>query len=427
LRGVEDEENPMSDLHPDMEAVKASDPDVYDIIRAEEGRQAHTIRLIASENYTSRAVMEATGSVLTNKYSEGYPGRRYYEGQQNTDLIENLARDRGKELFGAEHVNVQPYSGSPANLAAYYALCEVGDPVLGMGLPFGGHLTHGWKVNFSGRFYDAHHYGVDAETHLIDYAEVRRLAKEIKPKVIFCGASAYPRVIDFEKFGEIAEEVGAKLVADIAHIAGLVAGGEHPSPISVADVVSSTTHKTLRGPRGGLLMCKKEFAKDIDRAVFPALQGGPHMNTVAGVAIAFKEAMQPEFKDYAAQIVANARDMAEAFVQKGFTLVSGGTDNHLLLVDVTARGSTGKIASTAMSKAGIVCNANSIPFDERSPFDPSGIRIGTAAVTTRGMGADDMRRIVDWTEQAIENAEDDARLEQLRAEVEEFCAEFPVP
>lgn len=417
----------MSDLYPEMDALKSSDPDVYEIIRDEEDRQARTIRLIASENYTSRAIMEATGSVLTNKYSEGYPGRRYYEGQEHMDRVENLARDRGKELFGAEHVNVQPYSGSPANLEAYYALCEVGDPILGMGLPFGGHLTHGWKVNFSGRFYDAHHYGVDPDTHLIDFAEVRKIAREVKPKVIFCGGSAYPREIDFDKFGEIAEEVGAHLVADIAHIAGLIAGGQHPSPIEAADVVSSTTHKTLRGPRGGLLMCKKKFAKDIDRAVFPALQGGPHMNTIAGVAIAFKEAMQPEFKTYAADIIENARAMADAFVEKGYTLVSGGTDNHLLLVDVTARGSTGKIASTAMAQAGIVCNANSIPFDPRSPFDPSGIRIGTAAVTTRGMKPAQMRQIVAWTDDAINHADDPARLAAIRAEVDAMCGEFPVP
>lgn len=417
----------MSDLQPEMDALKSSDPDVYEMIRDEEDRQARTIRLIASENYTSRAIMEATGSVLTNKYSEGYPGRRYYEGQENTDRVENLARDRGKELFGAEHVNVQPYSGSPANLEAYYALCEVGDPILGMGLPFGGHLTHGWKVNFSGRFYDAHSYAVDPKTHLIDYAEVLKIARDVKPKIIFCGGSAYPRAIDFDKFGEIAEDVGAHLVADIAHIAGLIAGGQHASPVDAADVISSTTHKTLRGPRGGLLMCKKKFAKDIDRAVFPALQGGPHMNTIAGVAIAFKEALQPEFKVYAAQVVENARAMAAAFVEKGYTLVSGGTDNHLLLVDVTAHGSTGKIASTAMAAAGIVCNANAIPFDTRSPFDPSGVRIGTAAVTTRGMQADQMRQIVDWTDDAIKNSDNPSRLAAIRAEVEAVCGEFPVP
>jgi glycine hydroxymethyltransferase len=417
----------MTDSHHNLDAVAQVDQDVFDIIRAEEDRQADTIRLIASENYTSRAVLQATGSVLTNKYSEGYPGRRYYEGQQQTDAVENLARDRGKKLFGAEHVNVQPYSGSPANLAAYYALCDIGDSVLGMGLPFGGHLTHGWKVNFSGRFYDAHHYGVDPETHLIDYDEVLRIAKEVRPKIIFCGASAYPRTIDFERFAEIADEVGAKLVADIAHISGLVAAGVHPSPVPVADVVSSTTHKTLRGPRSGLLMCKKEYAKDIDRAVFPALQGGPHMHAVAAVAIAFKEAMQPDFKDYATQIIANARAMADAFRQKGYDLVSGGTDNHLLLVDVTGRDSTGKIASTAMAQAGMVCNANSIPFDQRSPFDPSGVRIGTPSVTTRGMKQDQMHQIVDWIDQAISHADDDDVLAGIRTEVEEFCAEFPVP
>ncbi|MFW5966226.1 MAG: serine hydroxymethyltransferase, partial [Persicimonas sp.] len=320
-----------------------------------------------------------------------------------------------------------PYSGSPANMAAYYALCDVGDPILGMGLPFGGHLTHGWKVSFSGRFYDAHHYGVDKETHRIDYAEVLRIAKEVEPKVIFCGASAYPREIDFEKFAEIADEVDAKLVADIAHIAGLVAGGAHPTPVGVADVVTTTTHKTLRGPRSGLVLCKEEFAKDIDRAVFPALQGGPHMHAIAAVAVAFKEAMKPDFSDYAEQIVKNAKAMAEAFDKKGYSLVSGGTDNHLILVDVTARGSTGKIASTALAKAGIVCNANSIPFDERSPFDPSGIRIGTPSVTTRGMKEDQMRQIVDWIDQAIDNPDDDDTLGRIRDEVTQMCAEFPVP
>ncbi|MFW6053570.1 MAG: serine hydroxymethyltransferase [Persicimonas sp.] len=417
----------MTDPHHQLDAVESTDEEVFRIIRAEETRQANTIRLIASENYTSRAVMQATGSVLTNKYSEGYPGRRYYEGQEQTDAVENLARDRGKQLFGADHANVQPYSGSPANLAAYYALCDVGDPVLGMGLPFGGHLTHGWKVSFSGRFYDAHHYGVDKETHRIDFSEVRRIAKEVKPKIIFCGASAYPREIDFQKFAEIADEVGAKLVADIAHISGLVAAGVHANPVPVADVVSSTTHKTLRGPRGGLLLCKEQYAKDIDRAVFPALQGGPHMNAIAAVAVAFKEAMQPEFKDYAAQIVKNAKAMASAVEDKGYSLVRGGTDNHLLLVDVTATGSTGKIASTALAKAGIICNANSVPFDERSPFDPSGIRIGTPSVTTRGMKEDQMRQIVDWIDQAIDNADDDGVLGGIRTAVEEFCGEFPVP
>lgn len=417
----------MSPTRQEIEAIKKADPEVYQSIRAEEARQRSSVRLIASENYTSRGVMQATGSVFANKYSEGYPGKRYYEGQAQTDHVENLARDRAKALFGAEYANVQPYSGSPANLAVYYALCELGDPILGMGLPFGGHLTHGWGVNFSGRFYDAHHYGVDPKTHRIDFAEVQKIAQELKPKLIFCGGSAYPRTLDFDKFAEIAHEVGAKLVADIAHIAGLIAGGVHPNPTPVADVVTSTTHKTLRGPRGGLILARDEYARALDRAVFPALQGGPHMNTVAGVAVALNEAAGPDFKDYAQQIVSNAQAMAEAFLEKGYTLVSGGTDNHLMLVDVTARGSTGKIASTALAKAGIVCNANAIPFDPRTPFDPSGIRIGTAAVTTRGMKTDDMRRIASWADQAIEQAADDARLDKIRLEVEAFCEEFPVP
>ncbi|MBA2661851.1 MAG: serine hydroxymethyltransferase [Bradymonadaceae bacterium] len=410
-----------------LQAVKAVDSEVYDIICAEEARQHDVVRLIASENYASRAVMEATGSVFTNKYSEGYPGRRYYQGQEFTDRIEVLATDRAKALFGCEHANIQPYSGSPANLAVYYALAELGDPVLGMGLPSGGHLTHGWKVSFSGRFYDAHHYGLDRESERIDFAQVQRLAREVKPRFIICGASAYPRLIDFERFAEIAQEVGAKLVADIAHIAGLVAGGVHPSPFPVADVVTTTTHKTLRGPRGGLIMCKKELAKDIDRAVFPALQGGPHMNQVAAAAIAFHEAMQPAFKTYAAQIVANAGAMADAFLEQGFRLVTGGTENHLLLVDLTPQGIGGKPVAQALERAGIVCNSNSIPFDTRGPFDPSGIRIGTAAVTTRGMKEAEMGRIVSWFARTVAALDDEAALDTIRAEVNEMCQDFLVP
>ena len=410
-----------------MDAVREVDQEVFDLIVAEEDRQKNTIRLIASENYASQAVMRATASVFTNKYAEGYAGKRYYLGQEFVDRLERLAIARGKELFGAEHVNVQPYSGSPANLEMYYALCDVGDPILGMGLPAGGHLTHGWKVNFSGRFFDAHAYGVDRESERIDFDEVRRKAKETRPKIIVCGASAYPRTIDFQAFREIADEVGAKLVADIAHISGLVAGGAHPSPVPVADVVTSTTHKTLRGPRGGLILCKQEYARDIDRAVFPACQGGPHVHAIAALAVAFEEALRPDFKRYAEQIVANAKAMAEAYQAAGFRLVTGGTDNHLLLLDLTNKGIGGKAAAEAMEKAGIVANANSIPYDPRTPFDPSGVRIGTPAVTTRGMKEDAMRQIVAWTDRAIESHDDEAVLAEIRGEVEEFCADYPVP
>lgn len=416
--------NPREDQ---LDAVQQVDPELFELICGEERRQADTLRLIASENYASRAVMQATGSVFTNKYAEGYPGRRYYQGQEFTDRVENLARQRGKELFGAEHVNVQPYSGSPANLEVYYALCELGDTILGMGLPFGGHLTHGWKVNFSGRFYDAHHYGVDQRTERIDYDAVLKQARELKPRMILCGASAYPRTIDFAAFADIADDVGAYLVADIAHISGLVAGGAHPSPVGLADVVTSTTHKTLRGPRGGMILCKSEHAKAIDRAVFPALQGGPHMHAVAALAVAFAEALQPDFADYAAQIVRNAQAMADAFLAAGYRLVSGGTDNHLLLVDVNASGIGGKDASRALCDAGIVCNANSIPYDTRGPFDPSGIRLGCAALTTRGMDTDDMTRIVAWIDRVLSNLDDNEVRRRVRREVREFCDHFPVP
>ena len=403
------------------------DPKVHEILEAEDRRQGRTIRLIASENYASTAVRDATASRLTNKYSEGYPGRRYYQGQQYTDAIENLARQRACDLFGADHANVQPYSGSPANLAVYYALLEVGDPILGMGLPFGGHLTHGWKVSFSGRFYDAHQYPVDRQTERIDFAEVRRIAKDVEPRLIICGASAYPRTIDFEAFAEIADEVGAYLLADIAHISGLVAAGVHPSPVGLADVVSSTTHKTLRGPRGGLILCEEEHKKAIDRAVFPALQGGPHMNAIAAAAVAFGEAMTKDFKDYAGQVVDNARALAAGLESLGLRLVAGGTDNHLILVDLTPRDMGGRDAAVALEKAGVVVNSNSIPFDSRGPFDPSGIRIGTAAVTTRGMDADDMGRIADFIGRALDHLYDDQALKAIAAEVEEFCSDYPLP
>lgn len=408
-------------------AIQQADPEVFEILEAEDKRQHNTIRLIASENYTSRAVMEATGSRFTNKYSEGYPGKRYYQGQEYTDRIERLACSRAKELFGADHINIQPYSGSPANLAVFYAMLELGDKVLGMGLPFGGHLTHGWKVSFSGRFYDAHAYAVDATTEQIDYDAVAKQARELRPKMLICGASAYPRTIDFERFAEIAREIDAVLLADIAHIAGLVAAGVHPSPVEVADVVTTTTHKTLRGPRGGMIMCKSKHAQAIDRAVFPGLQGGPHMNAVAAAAVAFGEANTPEFKTYAQQVVDNARALAEGLMSHGLRLVTGGTDNHLVLLDLSPRELGGRAAATALEKAGVVVNSNSIPFDTRKPFDPSGIRIGTAAVTTRGMGEDDMRQLATFIGRALDSIDDDASLSAIRADVEAFCGDFPIP
>ncbi|RAL23777.1 serine hydroxymethyltransferase [Lujinxingia litoralis] len=410
-----------------LNALKQADPEVFEILEAEDARQHDTIRLIASENYTSRAVMEATGSRLTNKYSEGYPGKRYYQGQAYTDRVENLAIERARELFGADHVNIQPYSGSPANLAVFYAMLEPGDKVLGMGLPFGGHLTHGWKVSFSGRFYDAHAYAVDETTETIDYDAVARQAREIRPKMLICGASAYPRTIDFERFAEIAREVDAILLADIAHISGLVAGGVHPSPVPVADIVTTTTHKTLRGPRSGMIMCTSEHASAIDRAIFPGLQGGPHMNQIAAAAVAFGEALTPDFKHYAQQVVDNARVLADALQSQGLRLVTGGTDNHLVLVDLTPRGLGGRAAAIALEKAGVVVNSNSIPFDKRKPFDPSGIRIGTAAITTRGMGEDAMRQIADFMARALDNIDNDDTLSGIRSDVEAFCRDFPIP
>ena len=383
--------------------------------------------MIPSENYVSRAVLEATGSVLTNKYSEGYPGKRYYEGQQVIDQVEELAVTRMKKLFGVDHVNVQPYSGSPANLAVYLAFCQPHDPVLGLALPAGGHLTHGWNVSITGRYFDSHGYGVRRSDQRIDFDEVRTLAREHRPKIIWCGTTAYPRIIDFAKFREIADEVGAKLCADIAHIAGLVAGGAHPSPVGIADVITTTTHKTLRGPRGAVVMCKAEYAKDIDRAVFPGLQGGPHNHTTAGIAVAAREASQPEYRQYAANVVANAAVLAEALLRLGFDLVTGGTDNHLILLDLTGKGVPGKVAAKALDRAGIVANYNSVPFDPRKPFDPSGLRIGTPAITSRGMGKDEMLRLADWMNQVVSAPSDDKVIERVCGEVKELCASFPPP
>jgi glycine hydroxymethyltransferase len=403
------------------------DPEIHALIREEEQRETVKLRLIPSENYASRAVLEASGSVLTNKYSEGYAGKRYYEGQQVVDQVELLACSRLKQVFGAEHVNVQPYSGSPANLAVYLAFCQPHDPIMGLGLPAGGHLTHGWNVSITGKYFNSRAYGVRKDDHRIDFDQVRAIAKEHKPKLLWCGTTAYPRTLDFAKFREIADEVGAILCADIAHISGLVAGGVHPSPVGIADVVTSTTHKTLRGPRGGLIMCKAEHQKAIDRAVFPGLQGGPHNHTTAGIAVAAKEAQAPEFKDYARAVVDNAKTLAEALASKGFALVTGGTDNHLLLLDLTPKNIPGKLAAQALDRAGIVANYNSIPFDPRKPFDPSGLRIGTPSLTTRGMGGSEMRQVADWMDRVVAAPDDEALLARIAAEVSEVCKGFPPP
>jgi glycine hydroxymethyltransferase len=403
------------------------DPEIARLLREEATLEAKTLRLIPSENYASRAVLEASGSVLTNKYSEGYAGKRYYEGQVVIDQVEELAVSRLKQLFGAEHVNVQPYSGSPANLAAYLAFCQPGDAIMGLGLPFGGHLTHGWNVSITGRYFKSIPYGLSAKDHRIDLDEVRRLAREHRPKIIWCGTSAYPRTLDFPAFRAIADEVGAKLCADIAHIAGLVAGGAHPSPIGIADVITSTTHKTLRGPRGGIILCKQEYAKEIDRAVFPGLQGGPHNHTTAAIAVAAKEAMAPEFKRYAENTVANARALAEGLLGRGFNLVTGGTDNHLVLIDLTSKGVTGKIAAKALDRAGISSNYNAVPYDPRKPFDPSGLRVGTPAVTSRGMGAVEMGKIAGWIDDVVKAPADDALVARIARDVEELCKSFPAP
>ena len=408
-------------------ALEATDPQLAALIALEAGRQRRVLRLIPSENYVSEAVLAATGSCLTNKYSEGYAGKRYYQGQEYIDAVERLAIERAQSIFGADHANVQPYSGSPANLAVYFGLLKQGDTILGMSLPHGGHLTHGWGVTISGKHYNVARYGVRASDHRIDLDEVRRLAHEHKPRLIVCGASAYPRIIDFAAFAEIAREVGAYLLADMAHIAGLVAGGAHPSPVPFADVVSTTTHKTLRGPRGGMLLCKAEHAAAIDRAVFPGLQGGPHNHTTAAIAVALHEAARPEFKDYAHKVVANAQTLAERLLSHGFTLISGGTDNHLILVDLHNKNVSGKVAAQALEQAGIVCNANSVPFDQRKPFDPSGIRLGTPALTTRGMGADEMVRLADWIATVVADPTDAAAHARIAAEIEALCADFPAP
>ena len=408
-------------------ALHVADPEIAALIEKEEHRQHDKLRLIPSENYVSRAVLDACGSVLTNKYSEGYPEKRYYEGQQYIDVVEKVAQERVKKLFGVDHVNVQPYSGSPANLAVYFAFCQPGDTVMGMGLAAGGHLTHGWNVSITGRYFKAVQYGVRKEDHRIDFDEVARLAREHKPKVLFCGATAYPRTIDFPKFAEIAREVGAILVADVAHIVGLIAGGAHPSPVGHAEVVTSTTHKTFRGPRGGMIMCDEKHQKAIDRAVFPGLQGGPHNSTTAGIAVAAREAATPDFKKYAAAIVSNAKALGEALSSKGFKLTTGGTENHLLLCDLTAQNVPGKVAAQALDRAGIVCNYNSIPFDPRKPFDPSGIRLGTPAMTGRGMGAPEMQKLAGWMAEVVAAPADEKIQTRIAGEIREMCQSFPAP
>jgi glycine hydroxymethyltransferase len=405
------------------------DPQIAELVEAEAERQAEKIRLIPSENYVSRAVLEATGTLLTNKYSEGYPGKRYYEGQQIIDQVENLAIERAKSLFCVEHANVQPYSGSPANLAVYLAFLEPGDTVMGMALPMGGHLTHGWNVSVTGKWFRSVQYDVGRESGRVDMDQVRDLALAERPKLIFCGGTAIPRLIDFEAFAEIAREVDAVLCADIAHIAGLVAGGAHPSPAPHADVISTTTHKTLRGPRGAMLMSREEHAAALNRAVFPGLQGGPHNHTTAAIAVALKEAATEEFAAYARQIVENAVALAEALTERGFDLVSGGTDNHLILVDLTNKRIGGKPAAQALDRAGVELNYNTVPYDTRKPFDPSGIRLGTPSVTTRGMTAEHMAPIADWMDRAVEAAkrEDEEAIAAIAAEIRDFTSGFPIP
>jgi glycine hydroxymethyltransferase len=414
---------------PPIPHVDSEDPEVAGLIHDEALRQHDKIRLIPSENYVSQAVLEATGSVLTNKYSEGYPGRRYYEGQQNIDPIESIARERAEALFGAEHANVQPYSGSPANLAIYLAFAQPGDTFMSMGLAMGGHLTHGSPVSVTGKWFRPVHYGVRRDTGWTDMDQVRELALKERPKIIFCGGTAIPRTIDFPAFAAIAAEVDAVLVADMAHIAGLVAGGVHPSPVGHAPVITTTTHKTLRGPRGAMILTDAAHAVAIDKAVFPGLQGGPHNHTTAGIAVALHEAAQPSFRLYAAQVVANAAALATALLSRGYDLVSGGTDNHLILIDLTSKGIAGKPAAKALDRAGIELNFNTVPFDQRKPLDPSGLRIGTPAITTRGLREEHMPAIAAWMDDAISAAvkDDEAALERIAGEVRELLSSFPMP
>lgn len=421
-------------------SLKEFDPDIYNLIKKEIDRQSEGLEMIPSENHTSGAVLEALGSRLTDKYSEGYPGMRYYGGCENVDMVENLARDRAKELFGVTHANVQPHSGCPANLAVYYALLDPGDTLMGLSLTHGGHMTHGLKLNFSSTFYKSVQYGCRPDGY-IDLDQMRALALEHKPKLIMTGGSAYPRVYEWAKYKEIADEVGAYLVADMSHVAGLIAGGVYASPAGIADVITTTTHKTLRGPRGAMILCngnpsnplkKPERTKEnipslIDRAIIPGLQGGPHNHQTAGIAVALKEAMQPEFKQYAKQIILNAKTLADELLRKGFELVTGGTESHLLLVNLNNKNISGKEAEKALSLAGITVNKNTIPFDPRSPFDPSGIRLGTPALTTRGMKEAEMKTIAAWIDTAIKNATDETALAKIKGEISELAKQFPLP
>jgi glycine hydroxymethyltransferase len=407
--------------------LQETDPEVWQAIQDEERRQRDKIELIASENYVSRAVLEAQGSVLTNKYAEGYPGKRYYGGCEHVDVAESLAIARAKEIFGADHANVQPHSGAQANMAVYMAVLQPGDKVLGMGLAFGGHLTHGYSINFSGKLYQSTSYAVDRETERIDYDALERQAVEERPKMLVVGASAYSRIIDFERCRQIADACGAMLMVDMAHIAGLVAAGLHPSPIPYADFVTTTTHKTLRGPRGGMVLCKAQYAKEVDKSVFPGIQGGPLMHVIAAKAVAFKEALEPSFRDYQAQIVANAKRMAAGLESAGLRLVSGGTDNHLMLVDVSPLGLTGKVAEHALDEVGITVNKNAIPYDPQPPAKASGIRVGTPAVTTRGFREPEMDVVARLIGEVLRAPEDEAVKERVSAEVLQLCSRFPVP
>lgn len=413
----------MSNFKDDLKTI---DPEIAKIIELEKKRQNECLEMIPSESFPSKAVLEALGSVMNNKYSEGYPGKRYYGGNQFIDMSEQLAIDRAKKLFGAEHVNVQPYSGSPANMEVYVALLKFGDKAMGMNLAMGGHLTHGHPVNFSGKAYKFVQYGVEKETGRINMDDVRKIAEKEKPKIIISGATAYPREFDFKAFHEIAQEVGAYSMADISHIAGLIAGGVHQSPFPFTDVVTTTTHKTLCGPRGAIIMCKEKYAKDIDKAVFPGLQGGPHDHQIAAKAVAFGEALKPGFKEFAKQVVKNAKALAESLMDNGIKLVSDGTDNHLVLADLTNKGVTGKEAETALDNAGITLNKNMVPYDTRSPFDPSGIRMGSPALTTRGMKEEEMKQIGEWIAKIIDNINDEALIKKIKSEILELTKNFPL-
>ncbi len=409
-----------------MSELKQQDPEVYQAIKGEEERELSKIVLIASENYVSEAVLEAQGSVFTNKYAEGYPSRRYYGGCEFADAVEALAIERAQQLFGAEHVNVQPHSGSSANMAVYFSVLQPGDTILGMALPHGGHLTHGASVSFSGMLYKSFSYGVDKKTELLDYDEMERLAMEHKPKMIICGYSAYSRVLDFARFRKVADKVGAYLMADVAHIAGLIAAGVHPSPVPYADFVTTTTHKTLRGPRGGMIMCKEKFSKAVDKTIFPGIQGGPLVHVIAAKAVAFKEALMPEFKDYQRQVVKNAKALAQRLTEDGLRIVSGTTENHLMLVDLTPKNITGRDAETALDAAGITCNKNSIPYDQKPPVTTSGIRLGTPIVTTRGMREPEMKIIGDLICEVLANGKSPEKLAAIKERTKAFCARFPL-